>query len=146
MNIENFQKILDRIDPGLNKDEKRDKMIQIADSSHFMECYSTKLTLLDCVQYEINIVDYDGIKAGILFCDLSKLKKSAFHPSLYTPLSSDFFREQINIEEFWFVFVEETLNAHLKKFTDFIKEHKLSDYYNRIFLFSFFESNIRRLK
>ncbi len=145
MNIEAFQRFLERIDPNLSKDEKKEKMIQIADSSHFTECYSAELTLMDCVQYEINIMNYKGSKIGILFCDLKKLSKRAFHPFLYTPFTSDFFREQTNIKEFWFVFVEEALNPSYEKFNDFIEEHKLKDYYSRIFLFRYFESNILQL-
>lgn len=146
MNIVNFQKFVERIDPRLNKDERKEKIIQIAESSQFTECYSENLVLMDCIQYEINIVENNGIKTGVLFCDLNKLKKRSFHPSLYTPFTSDFFREQANIHDFWFVFVEETPHIQFKKFTDFIEEHKLKDYYSKIFLFRFFESTIHQLK
>lgn len=146
MNIEAFQKLLERIDPELSKDEKKDKIIQIADSSHFMECYSTKLILMDGLQYEINLVEQNGKKTGLLFCDMKKLKKDSYHPSQYTPFSSSFFREQTRVEEFWFVFVEEAVNPNIKKFLDFIGKHNLGCHYNKIFLFSFFESTILQLK
>lgn len=146
MNIETFQRLLERIEPELSKDEKKEKIVQIADMSRFVECYSAPLVLKGCMEYEINIMEHEGVPIGVLFCELQKIKKGSFHPSFYTPFSSDFFREQTNVKDFWFVFVEESTGRNLKQFDDFIEKHSLNVYYNRIFLFSFFESTIHQLK
>lgn len=146
MNIDTFQTFLERIDPTLTKEEKKDKMVQIADISLFTQCYSTQLTFMGCIEYDINIMEHNGIKTGILFCDLKKLKRDSFNPWLYTPFSSEFFRSQTNIDDFWFVFVEETINIPFKKFIDFMEDNHLTDYYSKIFLLSYFESNLHQLK
>src|SRR5690554_546032 len=100
MNIDSFQRFLARVEPGLTKEEKKDKITQIADVSLFTECYNADLTFMGCIEYEINIMEQNGIKKGVLFCDVNKLKKDSFNPWLYTPFSSNFFRSQINIKEF----------------------------------------------
>jgi len=145
MNMERFQKFLERIDPGLSKDAKKDKIVQIADINRFVESYTTKLTLMGCMEYEINIVEQNGTKTGVLFCDLTQINKSSFNPILYTPFTSDFFREQTNVNTFWFVFVEENQNTPFKQFSEFIKIHQLKEYYSKIFLFRYFESSIHQL-
>lgn len=146
MNIDTFQTFLERIDPALTKEEKKDKMVQIADISLFTQCYNTQITFMGCIEYDINIIEQNGIKTGILFCDLKKLKKDSFNPWLYTPFSSAFFRSQTNVDDFWFVFVEEHINPNTKKFTDFIEQNNLTDFYSKIFLLSYFESTLHQLK
>ncbi len=146
MNIDTFQTFLERIDPALTKEEKKDKMVQIADISLFTQCYNTQITFMGCIEYDINIIEQNGIKTGILFCDLNKLKKDSFNPWMYTPFSSPFFRSQTNVDDFWFVFVEEHINPNAKKFTDFIEQNSLTDFYSKIFLLSYFESTLHQLK
>lgn len=146
MNIDSFQRFLARVEPGLTKEEKKDKITQIADVSLFTECYNADLTFMGCIEYEINIMEQNGIKKGVLFCNVNKLKKDSFNPWLYTPFSSNFFRSQINIKEFWFVFVDETSDKSYQKFIDFAEENNLTDYYSKIFLLSYFDSELHHLK
>ena len=65
MNIDTFQTFLERIDPALTKEEKKDKMVQIADMNLFTQCYSTQLTFMGCIEYDINIIEHNGTKTVI---------------------------------------------------------------------------------
>ena len=117
----------------------------VIEGAQVTDCYSKSITLMGCLQYEINVVDFEGVKAGVLFCERKKMELSLFSTLWAKPLSSTFIKEQIDIDEFWFVFVEEEWTRNVRVFDDFIEEHDLRGNYNKIFSMSLVEPTIRHL-
>ncbi|MFP3599165.1 hypothetical protein [Chryseobacterium sp. SIMBA_029] len=119
--------------------QQEEKVIQLIDLHHFIECYDHKIIILNYLHHSINIIEDHGIRKGILFYDL---KHSA---SLDLNANEDFKRKN-NLKELWFVFVEEdTGSSSPGNYTHFISENSIDIYYDRIFKFSFFQSIIHLL-
>lgn len=119
--------------------QQEEKVIQLIDLHHFVECFDSDINILHYIQHPINIIEQNGIKKGILFYSL---KHSAF-PDCNT---CEEFKRRHSLSELWFVFVEEETVPHTARHTDFIIENSLEIFYERIFLFQFFQSNIQKLK
>ncbi len=119
--------------------QQEEKVIQIIDLHHFVECFDPNIKILNYIRHPINIIEHNGIKKGILFYNL---KHSSF-PDCNT---SEEFKRRHGLSELWFVFVEEETVTHTTHHTDFIIENSLEIFYDRIFLFQFFQSHLQRLK
>ena len=127
MDIQEFQKLSEKIPSVLDENEKEEKIIQI----------------IDCTTNKINIIEYKNERIGILFCELKKVVDPLpFYETFYDIFHS----EKSDNRELWFVFVEENSMVNFKQFVDFIEEHKLSSLFDKIFLFQFFQSVIHQLK
>lgn len=143
MDIQEFQKLSEKIPSVLDENEKEEKIIQIIDLKHFVECYDSNIKIIDCTTNKINIVEYKKERIGILFCELKKVVDPLpFYETFYDIFHS----EKPDNRELWFVFVEENSMVNFKQFVDFIEEHKLSSLFDKIFLFQFFQSVIHQLK
>lgn len=119
--------------------EQEEKVIQLIDLHHFIECYHSNFKILEYINYPVNIIEEHGIKKGILFYDIK-------HP---TPLDFNLFeafKRQNHLKEMWFVFVEEDAIVHSEKYFRFIIENCIEIFYDKIFLFNFFQSTIKELK
>ncbi|WP_317742400.1 hypothetical protein [Chryseobacterium soli] len=119
--------------------QQEEKVIQLIDLHHFIECYDRKIIILNYLHHSINIIEDHGIRKGILFYDLK-------HSSPLDLNANEDFKRKNNLKELWFVFVEEdTGSSSHRNYTDFISENSIDIYYDRIFKFSFFQSIIHLL-
>lgn len=123
----------------MTESQKEEKVIQLIDLHHFIECFDSSIKILTYLQHPINIVDRNGDKTGILFCDLN-------HSPVPDSNTSEEFKRRYGLSEIWFVFVEETSVSHVASYTDAIIENSLDIFYDRIFSFNFFQSVIHLLK
>lgn len=123
----------------MTESQQEEKVIQLIDLHHFVECFDPTIKILSYLYHPINIVEYHGHKTGILFCDLK-------HSMVPDSNASEEFRRRYDLSELWFVFVEETYITDMAAYTDAIIENSLDIFYDRIFTFSFFQSIIQRLK
>ncbi|MEG0925074.1 hypothetical protein [Chryseobacterium sp.] len=123
----------------MTESQKEEKVIQLIDLHHFVECFDPKIKILNYIHHSINIVEQNGEKKGILFCDLN-------HSPVPDSNTSEEFRRRYELSEIWFVFVEETTASNMASYTDAIIENSLDIFYDRIFSFNFFQSIIKRLK
>lgn len=119
--------------------QKEEKVIQLIDLHHFIECYNSKIKMINYTHHPINIIEENGIKKGILFYDLK-------HSSLFDLNAYESFKRQHHLQELWFVFVEEEMNTNTHLYTDFIIENSIEIFYDNIFLFNFFQSTIKKIK
>lgn len=123
----------------MTESQKEEKVIQLIDLHHFVECFDPKIKILNYIHHSINIVEQNGEKKGILFCDLN-------HSPVPDSNASEEFKRRYELSEIWFVFVEETSASNIANYTDAIIENSLDIFYDRIFSFNFFQSIIKRLK
>lgn len=123
----------------MTESQQEEKVIQLIDLHHFVECFDPTIKILSYLYHPINIVEYHGHKTGILFCDLK-------HSMVPDSNASEEFRRRYDLSELWFVFVEETYITDMAAYMDAIIENSLDIFYDRIFTFSFFQSIIQRLK
>ncbi|REC50244.1 hypothetical protein [Chryseobacterium pennipullorum] len=119
--------------------QQEEKVIQLIDLHHFVECFDRNIKILSYLHHPINIIEYQGTKTGILFCDLK-------HAAVPDSNASEEFRRRYGLSELWFVFVEETSIPDTAIYTDAIIENSLDIFYEKIFTFNFFQSVIHPLK
>lgn len=142
MELTVFQELTEQINLEcffMTDSQQEEKVIQVIDLHHFIESYNQSLKVIDYISHPINIIDDNGVKKGILFYDL----KHAFPLNL---IASEVFKKQNHIDELWFVFVEEDHLTSFNKHIDFLVENGIELFYNRIFIFNFFQSVIHTLK
>jgi hypothetical protein len=123
----------------MTESQQEEKIIQMIDLHHFAECYHSEIRILNYIKHPINTVEENGIRKGILFYNL---KHSA-------PFDWNAFEENKRrnlLKEVWFVFVEEDAVSDTFRHTDFIIENSLEIFYDKIFVFHFFQSVIHTLK
>lgn len=123
----------------MTESQQEEKVIQLIDLHHFVECFDPKMDILSYLHHPINIVEHGGNKKGILFCDLK-------HSAVPDSNASEEFRRRYGLSELWFVFVEETFVTDTSGYADAIIENSLDIFYDRIFTFNFFQSIIQPLK
>lgn len=123
----------------MTESQQEEKVIQLIDLHHFIECFDPNIKILNYIQHPINIIEQNGVKKGILFYNLK-------HSSFIDCNTSEEFKRRHKLAELWFVFVEEEMVNNTTHHTDFIIENSLEIFYDSIFLFQFFQSDIRRLK
>lgn len=123
----------------MTESQQEEKVIQLIDLHHFVECFDSKIKIISYLHHPINIVEHQEGKKGILFCDL---KYSAVPDSN----ASEEFRRKYDLSELWFVFVEETYVQDTSGYTDAIIENSLDIFYDKIFSFNFFQSIIHPLQ
>lgn len=119
--------------------QQEKKIIQLIDLHHFIESYDQCLKVLDYIHHPINIIDDNGVKKGVLFYDLK-------HDLPLHLISSEIFKKKQDLQELWFVFVEEDQAINFKRHIDFLIENNIELFYNKIFIFNFFQSVIHTLK
>ena len=142
MELDIFQKLTDQIDLEcfyMTPSQQEAKAIQLIDLHHFIESYNQSLKVIDYINHPINIIEDNGIKKGILFYDLK-------HDLPLDLSTSEAFKKENHLQELWFVFVEENHASNFNKHIDFLVNNAIEVFYNRIFIFNFFQSAIHLLK
>ena len=142
MNIHEFQKLCDVIPDFFNDKEKEDKIIQIVDLKHFIECYNSDIKIIECAERKLNLVELNSNRIGVVFFELKTISQQN---SFVEELSNEIFHSNLRYKELWFVFVEEKTTTDFDPFVKFITENELSSTFRKIFLFNFFQSVIHQL-
>ncbi|MCJ7932350.1 MAG: hypothetical protein MUW56_01625 [Chryseobacterium sp.] len=142
MELATFQELTEEITSEcffMTESQQEEKVIQLIDLHHFVECFDPKIEIVSYLRHPINIIKQNNLSLGILFYDL---KYSSFPDSNI----SEEFKRKYNLSELWFVFVEEDFVDETASHSDCIIENSLDIFYDRIFLFNFFQSSILPLK
>ncbi|EJL75477.1 hypothetical protein PMI13_00486 [Chryseobacterium populi] len=142
MDLAVFQELTEKITLEcffMTDSQQEEKVIQLIDLHHFVECYNSKIKIFDYLHHSVNIVEDNGIKKGIFFYDLK-------HSMPLDLNACEEFKKQHRLQELWFVFVEEEMVRDSNRHTDFIIENRIEVFYDKIFLFNFFQSVISTLK
>lgn len=147
MDLEKFQNLAEQViaNPCLTLGQQEDKIIQLVDLARFIECYKSSIDIVDYMHHEINVVDDNGIKKGIFFYDFKKPSTGSRDASLHNQFALEAFREYTRVNELWFVFVAR-FTTDLRPFIDCIAKNKIDVFYDRIFLFDFFQPAVHELK
>lgn len=142
MELNVFQKLTEQITQEcyfMTDSQQEEKVIQLIDLHHFIESYNQSLKVIDYIHHPINIIEENGVKKGILFYDMK-------HSHALDIYESELFKNHHQIQELWFVFVEEENVSKAEKYMDFIQLNAIDTFYDRIFMFNFFQSTINTIK
>lgn len=123
----------------MTESQQEEKIIQMIDLHHFVECYHSEIRILNYIKHPINTVEENGIRKGILFYNLK-------HSAPFDWNAFEEYKRRNLLKEVWFVFVEEDAVSDTFRHTDFIIENSLEIFYDKIFVFHFFQSVIHTLK
>ena len=137
MNIEIFHKFSNRIDADLTKEENLLKQIQIADSINFIESLDANFKLIECTSCPLNILQKDTNRFGVLFYELAIVDNEILLPFRYHNFATSFYKEQIGIDEFWFVFVEDKIKQKQSDYFQFIEKHQLKYEFDSFYMFNY---------
>ena len=142
MELTIFQKLTEQITQEcyfMTDSQQEEKIIQLIDLHHFIESYNQSLKVIDYIHHPINIIEENGVKKGILFYDMK-------HSHALDIFESELFKNHHQIQELWFVFVEEESISQVEKYINFIQLNAIETFYDRIFMFNFFQSTINAIK
>ena len=142
MELNVFQKLTEQITQEcyfMTDSQQEEKVIQLIDLHHFIASYNESLKVIDYIHHPINIIEENGVKKGILFYDMK-------HSHALDIYESELFKNHHQIQELWFVFVEEENVSKAEKYIDFIQLNAIETFYDRIFMFNFFQSTINVIK
>lgn len=142
MELNVFQKLTEQITQEcyfMTDSQQEEKVIQLIDLHHFIESYNQSLKVIDYIHHPINIIEENGVKKGILFYDMK-------HSHALDIYESELFKNQHQIQELWFVFVEEESVSQVEKYINFVQLNAIDTFYDRIFMFNFFQSTINAIK
>jgi len=142
MELNVFQKLTEQITQEcyfMTDSQQEEKVIQLIDLHHFIASYNESLKVIDYIHHPINIIEENGVKKGILFYDMK-------HSHALDIYESELFKNHHQIQELWFVFVEEENVSKAEKYVDFIQLNAIETFYDRIFMFNFFQSTINAIK
>lgn len=142
MELNVFQKLTEQITQEcyfMTDSQQEEKVIQLIDLHHFIASYNESLKVIDYIHHPINIIEENGVKKGVLFYDMK-------HSHALDIYESELFKSHHQIQELWFVFVEEENASKAEKYMDFIQLNAIDTFYDRIFMFNFFQSTINAIK
>mgnify|MGYP003585861413 CR=1 FL=1 len=148
MTLEKFQEhaALIMANPNLSDKQQEKKIIQLADITRFVEKYNPDLHIVDYTT-PVNVVEREGNRYGILFCDSNILFESQNNDVYLTnPYTLEISKRALVIQELWLVFVEDQCHLSLKPFLTFLEKNTLNTLYNKIFFLNYFQSVIHELK
>lgn len=142
MTSEEFQKYIAIIETqDLAPSQYEEKAIQIADIIRFKESYTKDFTIVDCYNTSLNIIKNTDGHNGVLFFDQKTPNYLIEKPTYLKRLKAS-----KNLNQLWLVFVEEEFPSDFQKPIQYIEQNNLDGYYDKIFLFNFFQSTIHELK
>ncbi|MCD0477705.1 hypothetical protein LPB90_04520 [Chryseobacterium sp. LC2016-29] len=142
MELNVFQKLTEQITQEcyfMTDSQQEEKVIQLIDLHHFIASYNESLKVIDYIHHPINIIEENGVKKGVLFYDMK-------HSHALDIYESELFKSHHQIQELWFVFVEEENASKAEKYMDLIQLNAIDTFYDRIFMFNFFQSTINAIK
>ena len=148
MNLSNtLQQFTSQImdDPLLSGGQQEQKMIQVFDLCHFIDVYGSTLKIVD-YKHKINVIDVEGIRKGIYFCDLIYNTRYYFDKWFYKRENIQNIRNQLKLKELWFVSVVENMaDDDIEDTTAFVKRNGVKNMYDKIFYFNFSQSIIKKI-
>jgi hypothetical protein len=129
----------------LSGSQQEEKIIQIFDLCHFVENYKQSLRIVD-FEDKVNIIEDDGARKGIYFCDLLYNAAHSLEHSFYSQAFLESLKRQSDLDELWFVVVEENfVSENMSDSKAFIKKNKVEDLYDKIFYFNYSQSIIKKI-
>lgn len=148
MSIEKFQVLAEKIveNPWLAENEQEEKIIQLADLCRFIACYKPGIHIKEVRNHQINVVEDDGIRKGILFCDSKALAQRTSHASGLNSFALEAYKAQAKVRELWMVFIEDRLDREEDQLHSFLEKTSMGTVYDKIFYFDFFQSIVHTLK
>lgn len=148
MSVEKFQKLAEQIVacPWLGADQQEEKITQIADLCRFISSYKPSIDIEDAFSHKINVIEDEGIRKGVLFCDSKGLTPGAFDFSLFNAVALQAFKTKASIEELWIVFIEDKWSKKQHQATNLPEKRSVASFYDKIFFFDFFQSKIHAVK
>jgi hypothetical protein len=133
-------------DPLLSGGQQEQKIIQVFDLCHFMDVYGQAFKIIN-YKHQINIIEDDGVRKGIYFCDLLYNTDYFLDRWFYKQNNIEDIRSQFKIKELWFVIVVESFSTDdLIDSEWFVQENGVNNLYDKIFYFNFSQSIIKKLK
>lgn len=141
MEFKAFQELSEKISYEcffMTDNQQEEKIIQLIDLHHFIESFGEPLIIISYLNSSVNIVEERGIRKGILFYDMK-------YSSLIHPKELIEFKVQNNLDELWFVIVEERFNMNFNLYSEFIFDNDIKIFYDKLFVFNFFQSVITPL-
>lgn len=141
MELTAFQELTEKISCEfffMTDNQQEEKIIQLIDLHHFIECFNEPIKIINYFNSSVNIVEENGVRKGILFYELK-------YSTLLRHAELEMFKKQNNLNELWFVFVEENTNTNFQCHFDFVLKKDIKIFYDKIFVFNFFQSAISTL-
>ncbi|MEL1242097.1 hypothetical protein [Flavobacterium flavipallidum] len=133
-------------DPRFTEEELEEKIIQVFDLCHFIKTYKQSLNIIG-YSHPINLIEEDGVKKGIYFCDLLYNTRYSFDRWFYQQSNLKDIINLLNIKELWFVLVVKSFfDDDLIDSQEFIERNKINSLYDKVFYFNFSQSTIKILK
>lgn len=148
MSVERFQKLAEQIieHPWLGESQQEERITQVADLCRFISSYKPSIRIEDAFSHKINVIEDEGIRKGVLFCDYSPLLSVSFDFSLFNFVALQAFKTKENIQELWIVFIESKGKEKDPQFTNIPEKKRIAAFYDKIFCFDFFQSKIQTIK
>ncbi len=139
MSLEAFQNLYKQINLDVDEMIDEQKVIQLVDLTRFIEAYGQPLDFEDSDPSGMNIVKSKQQKIGIYFHDFSDDNASIIKNDLPS------FRTNNEIDEFWLVMVQTQSTNHFKNYIQLIESEDINSFYEKVYLFDFFNAKILQL-
>jgi hypothetical protein len=132
VDIKEFITVTNQIQEVLTGEVREKMMMQITDLKHFMECFPQEIKLIDYIKYPMCIVEINKSTKGILFQEIF---------TNFEPIVSDvsYVRNLVNVDEIWFVLVEEKHRGHL---LDYLDIEGLKKIFDNVFHFQYLPKKV----
>ncbi|MCT4123932.1 hypothetical protein [Elizabethkingia anophelis] len=129
-------------DSTLTEQQKEEKIVQLADLSRFIGCFSSSIKASEYgLKGKVNVIVDEGGGKGIFFCDINSLHNTVS----YKQLTSEAKRDHGWVKELWFVFVREKDTDDASSALDFIRQKNIDSLFDKFFLFDFLKKQVHSL-
>jgi hypothetical protein len=117
---------------------------ELAYLCHFIQCHQPCLQIVNWATWPIYVMANRETKIGIAFCDLQLPELTNDHN--FAIIDNVIYPDPGTISELWLVFVAKNIQQHQSFFRKLAREHELTDTFDKIFLFDFYQSVIQLIK
>ena len=129
-------------DSTLTEQQKEEKIVQLADLSRFIGCFSSSIKASEYgLKGKVNVIVDEGGDKGIFFCDINSLHNTVS----YKQLTSEAKRDHGGVKELWFVFVREKDTDDASSALDFIRQKNIDSLFDKFFLFEKIKKQVHSL-
>jgi hypothetical protein len=117
------------------------KCADLAYLCHFIQCYEPSLQILNRATWPVYVIEDRETKIGIAFCDLQTVELISNQNSAV--IDNVVYPDPGTVFELWLVFVVGNIQQHQSIYQELVIEHKLTEIFDNIFLFDFYQSAIQ---
>lgn len=133
-------------DSHLSGKQREEKMVQVFDLCCFVETYKPSIKIVDFSK-KINVVEEEGIRKGIYFCELAYDTKPPGYMKFCKQKELIVLAHQLDTKEMWLVIVEESFCSNdMAASREFLRNNDIDGICDRIFYFNFSQSIIKTIK